>query len=75
MLEQLDYKLFILTLCPDEITRSVHGKLNFINVNFDRTQHIIYVTSCYSISYCSSSEYWTQKRTQNGNFHSMILDV
>ena len=35
----------------------------------------IYVTSFSIISYCINSEYWTQKRTQNGNIHSIILDV
>ena len=33
------------------------------------------VTSFYSISYCSNSEYWTQKHTQNESIHSVILDV
>ena len=27
----------------DEITRSVHGKLNCVTVNFDKTQHGIHV--------------------------------
>ena len=36
---------------------------------------VIHVTSFSSISYCSNSEYWTQKYTQNGNIHSIILDV
>ena len=35
----------------------------------------IYVTSFSSISYCNISEYWTQKHAQNGNIHSIILDV
>ena len=36
---------------------------------------VINVTSFSRISYCSNSEYWTQKGTQNGNIHSIILDV
>ena len=35
----------------------------------------IYVTSSYSIPYCSNSEYWTQKRTQSESIYSIILDV
>ena len=33
------------------------------------------VTSSSRISYCSNSEHWTQKHTQSGNSHSIILDV
>ena len=43
-----------------------------------KTQHPniqIYVTSFSSISYYSNSEHWTQKCAQNGNVHSIILDV
>ena len=35
----------------------------------------INVTSFSSISYWSNREYWTQKCTQIGNIHSIILDV
>ena len=34
-----------------------------------------YVTSFYSISHCSNSEYLSQIQTQSGNIHSTILDV
>ena len=35
----------------------------------------IYITSSSSILYWSNSEYWTQKRIQSGNIHSIISDV
>ena len=36
---------------------------------------VINVTSLSSIPYWSSSKYWSQKLTQSGNIHSIILDV
>ena len=36
---------------------------------------VIYVTSFSSIPYCSNSEYWSQKRAQSGNIHSLIFYV
>ena len=38
-------------------------------------QDSVYVTSSSSISYCSNSEYWSQKFAQSGNIHSITLDV
>ena len=35
----------------------------------------INVTSSSSISYCSKSEHWSQKCTQNEKIHSIILDA
>ena len=35
----------------------------------------MFVTSFSSISYCSNSEYWTQKCIQSESIHSIILDV
>ena len=35
----------------------------------------VYYYSFCNISYCSNSEYWSQKPTQSGNIYSTILDV
>ena len=44
---------------------------------FSRTGHMTWmnVTSFSSISYFRNSEYWSQKHTQSGNIHSIILDI
>ena len=36
---------------------------------------VLNVTSFSSISYCSKSEYWAQKRIQSESIRSTILDV
>ena len=36
---------------------------------------LIDVTSSSSILYCSNSEHWSQKCSQSGNIHSIILNV
>ena len=46
-----------------------------MNVNLITEKTHINVTSFSSIPYWRNSEYWTQKRTQSGNIHSIILDV
>ena len=46
-----------------------------INKRLKLLVYTMYVTSFYSSSYWSNSEYWSQKRTQSGNIQSIILDV
>ena len=61
--------------------------LNFYNREIDPWRQVLsdkipifallamYVTNFSCISYCSNSEYWTQKCIQNESIHSTILDV
>ena len=61
--------------CPDEkdLFRGSDGlSCKIIKAVSKSSKH---VTSFSSISYCSISEYWTQKPIQSESIHSTILDV
>ena len=49
--------------------------IKFSQIKAKQIQHVIHVNSFCNISYCSNSEYWSQKPTQSGNIYSTILDV